>query len=213
MSDTKRIFIAVPLLGIAVAKIHANYVRQVDEYMKEIPVRADWKPEQAGIHITLRFVGDVETGKAMDDLHTRLHDVARQHPPVILTMGGKGTFRINRSEPEDPPKQVLWVGVGGNVVELCHLAAQVDRTVEDAGYEATVYDFRPHVTIGRADCASEDDGDKLKGAWENTADPEGHVFPYLAREIRMYASDQMPNGTVVYTQVGNRMGLNPALLV
>lgn len=211
MSETRRIFMAAPLAGRLIAKIHDGYNRQVEQAIADYQIPATWTPEDAGRHITLRFVGDVETGAPLIELYTAMNEVAAQHPPMILTLGGRGVFNISR-KPQDAPKQAYWVGVGGHVSQLCGLAAAMDSAIRGAGYPPATFDFKPHFTIGRADCETWDGAATLRKAWETADSPTWHTTPYLLREVGMYASERMASGKVMYVRVGQPMPLNPAML-
>ena len=212
MSETKRIFIAAPLTGFTMANIHACYARQAESALREHEITAHWRPERAGSHITLRFVGDVDAGEPLERLYEAVKDVANRHAPLIITLGGKGVFDPNYGHPDKLPRLVHWVGVGGQILRLCTLAELVESAVYEAGHGAAQFDFKPHFTIGRMDCESWEDGQTLTAAWQDRPEPPGHDAPYMIHRIGMYASERMPNGSIVYVRVGQELRLNPQML-
>ena len=208
-----RIFFAAQIGGPVMDRINAAYIRQIRDAIKENEIKAEWRPELIGnFHVTLRFVGEVAYDAEIERLHDLVKDVANSHPPLILTLGGKGVFGPSHIHGNERVSKTYWVGVGGQLGTLCDLAGGVDQAVEEAGYGPSVYDYRPHLTIGRATCERWQDAQTLDQAWTETPDPAGHGYPYLVHEIGMYESRRMPNGTTMYVRVSQRMPLNPTLL-
>lgn len=90
------------------------------------------------MHITLRFVGDVD-GRTADDFADALADVHAQ--PFSVTIRGAGAF--GGREP-----RVLWAGVSAGP-ELDALYRGHERAARLAGLEPDPRDFKPHVTLAR----------------------------------------------------------------
>lgn len=99
---------------------------------------ARWQTD-AQLHITLRFIGEVD-GHAFEDIAIALSRV--RHPPVTLAIKGLGTF--------DKKGRVhtLWAGVtpADSVAELHR---KVDRAIVQLGLEAESRAYKPHVTLAR----------------------------------------------------------------
>jgi 2'-5' RNA ligase len=91
------------------------------------------------LHVTLRFIGDVDEGVA-DDLHDALIGV--RAPAFDITLGGIGTFG-----PERRP-HALWVGVDRSPA-LTHLRDKVESALVRAGLEPEARRFTPHVSLAR----------------------------------------------------------------
>ncbi len=99
---------------------------------------ARWVPPE-NLHLTLRFVGEVDGGQARD-----LHDTlsAIDAPAFDLTLEGLATFG------EGPKLRSLHVGVPPTPA-LTHLQAKVESAVARAGLPAERRKFKPHVTLAR----------------------------------------------------------------
>lgn len=99
---------------------------------------AKWvKPEN--LHLSLRFVGEVDEGVAEDMDHA----LAAIHAPAFdLTLSGVGTFGKGRKA------RVLWVGVTPSE-ELEHLQAKVESALVRTGIEPEGRKFSPHITLAR----------------------------------------------------------------
>lgn len=89
-------------------------------------------------HITLRFVGDVNSRTA-DELVDRLDRIDRSHFPIELkTIGVFGSKKPHS----------IWAGVSNND-DLYSLQGEIERISQLLGLEADPRKFSPHVTLAR----------------------------------------------------------------
>jgi len=91
------------------------------------------------MHLTLRFVGEVDDPTARD-LDAALSRV--DAPAFELSIVGVDCFEAQRKP------QTLWAGVEAGPA-LAHLRDKVDRAAVAAGLGPDDRKFRPHVTLGR----------------------------------------------------------------
>lgn len=96
-----------------------------------------WQEDEQ-LHLTLRFIGEVERPVA-DDLAEAL--AAIRSPPFQLRLSGVGRFEQRNSG-------ALWAGVEPKA-PVAALAAKVERACQSAGLEAERRAFHPHITIAR----------------------------------------------------------------
>lgn len=94
--------------------------------------------EARNLHITLRFVGEVEEGLGAD-LHDALAGV--RAPAFTLGLSGFGTF--GRAAPNH-----LWAAVD-KAPGLLHLQAKVEQAVARLGLAPEGRKYLPHVTLAR----------------------------------------------------------------
>lgn len=96
-----------------------------------------WQNEEQ-LHLTLRFIGEVERPLANDlaSLLTRIHAKS-----FDLRLCGVGRF-------EQRSGGSLWAGVEPKA-PLVALAAKLDRLCQEIGLEAERRTFHPHVTLAR----------------------------------------------------------------
>jgi len=94
--------------------------------------------DDAQLHLTLRFVGEVDRALA-NDLTDALGGIRAE--PVTLRINGVGRFEQRNSG-------ALWAGVEPKA-PLAALAAKVDRACIGIGLEAEHRAFHPHVTLAR----------------------------------------------------------------
>lgn len=109
--------------------------------LRDRPYPVKWvRPE--GIHITLKFLGEVIDDRE-PDLVRALGDVVGGARAIIMVVGGAGAF----PDPERP--RVFWAGVAPDpAIEL--LADRVERVFAPLGFPTEARAFRPHLTVGRA---------------------------------------------------------------
>lgn len=93
--------------------------------------------EPANIHLTLRFIGEVDESAA-EEIDAALGDV--EVPRFSLELNGVGTFG------EGTKARSLWVGATPSA-ELNHLQAKVESAVVRAGQPPEGRKFTPHVTL------------------------------------------------------------------
>lgn len=94
--------------------------------------------EPESLHLTLRFVGDIDNGQARELVHTLAEIEAEAFE---LRLSGVGAFGGN--EP-----RALWAGVVPNPA-LESLARANERAVRAAGLPPEPRNFKPHVTLAR----------------------------------------------------------------
>jgi 2'-5' RNA ligase len=100
---------------------------------------ADFRWQDEGqLHLTLRFVGEVERPVG-DDLAVALGQV--RAPPFELRIAGVGRFAQRNSG-------ALWAGVEPKP-PVTALAAKIERICQSAGLESERRAFHPHITLAR----------------------------------------------------------------
>jgi 2'-5' RNA ligase len=96
-----------------------------------------WQSEEQ-LHLTLRFVGEVERPVA-DDIADAL--AAIRSPAFELRINGTGRFEQRNSG-------ALWAGVEPKP-PVAALAAKAERACQQAGLEPERRAFHPHITLAR----------------------------------------------------------------
>jgi len=100
------------------------------------------RPE--GIHLTLKFLGDVPTVR-LDDVCDALSRCrsAEAGEPIRLEAAGVGVF------PSPRAPRVLWVGFRDVPDPLYHVQRCVEEVMADLAFPRERRPFRPHLTVGR----------------------------------------------------------------
>ena len=143
--QTHRCFIAIPMPGAVLSALH------------DIPMvfrKSVWgpgedhgfKPEDAGLHITLRFLGgltarQVQRVKALDCFDHRAVDIM----PFSLELDGLGLFY--REDGVTPT--LLYAALQGELDKLNTLQERSDKLALEAGCPPMSFPFHPHITLGR----------------------------------------------------------------
>jgi 2'-5' RNA ligase len=95
-----------------------------------------------GIHLTLKFLGDVPEEK-IEEIMMAMEESAVGIAPFQLEVRDVGAFpNLNRV-------QVVWVGVKGELNKLAQLQQQVEANMEQLGFPREGRAFSPHLTLGR----------------------------------------------------------------
>jgi 2'-5' RNA ligase len=140
---------------------------------------ARWQ-EREQLHLTLRFIGEVDgrdAAAAADALATV------PMPKLALQLKGAGEFGGNKP-------RALWAGVAPNEA-LMHLQRKIETALQRAGLAPEKRKYTPHVTLAR-----------LKGT------PRGAVMdflvdhalyasaPFEVEEFILYSSHLSPDGSL-----------------
>lgn len=139
--STIRAFVAIKLPEELKVKLG-----EVQDALKRGGRDVSWvKPES--IHLTLKFLGDIEAAR-VDDISKALTEASAGVPPFTVTARGVGGF------PNLKTPRVLWVGLEENA-ELARLAKNIDERLGDLGFERDDRPFHPHLTLARIKSPSE----------------------------------------------------------
>lgn len=130
----QRLFIATEI-GDAFRKLAASHSEMLK---RKFPgVRVSWvRPEN--LHITLKFLGDVEPER-VERLMGTLAAIAAGTKPIQALPGRPAAFG----------KRTLVIGVRSDEFGLDELGRIVDLECCGAGFEREERTFKPHITIGR----------------------------------------------------------------
>ncbi|MEK7803817.1 MAG: RNA 2',3'-cyclic phosphodiesterase, partial [Deltaproteobacteria bacterium] len=133
--DKLRLFIAIELPSNII-----DGLRNVQEELKDKSNKLSWaKPEN--IHLTLKFLGDTETGK-IDRMVNILEGIAGRSFSFEISVKGVGTF------PAAGNPRVIWVGIEENK-DMLQLYNNIEEGLATLGFEKEMRDFKPHITLGR----------------------------------------------------------------
>jgi len=100
-----------------------------------------WVP-LASIHLTLKFLGDVDPLR-VGELAESLGDACKGVAPFELRLVGGGTF------PAEKRVRAVWTGLGGEIDQLRELQHAVESAMVGLGFGAESRPFGPHLTLAR----------------------------------------------------------------
>ncbi len=131
-----RTFIAVEIpedLKQALQRLQGEFGRSRD--------RVTWvKP--AGMHITLKFLGDIEEQR-IPELGEKIRESCAGRSCFPVRLSGTGVF------PGMKRPRVLWVGIVEGAEELRAIFQNLDPRLSEIGFSEEKRPFRPHITLGR----------------------------------------------------------------
>lgn len=130
-----RCFVAIPLPDHIVERI-----AEVSDQLKRLGIDARF-PRPESIHLTLKFLGDVEEFRVSVVLDA-LERAVSQFEAFEIVIRGTGTF------PHLANPRVVWLGVE-LTVELRELQASVEEALTPLGFEIEKRRFSPHLTLAR----------------------------------------------------------------
>jgi len=103
---------------------------------------ADVRWAQAnGLHLTLKFLGEIDEEKAVVVKRT-LHEVAGRQASFPLRLEGMGAF------PGEHNPRILWAGFAAEP-GLLAFQDELERELEREGFPREPRAFHPHLTLGR----------------------------------------------------------------
>jgi 2'-5' RNA ligase len=160
---------------------------ELQDTLKAPGMQVGWaRPD--GIHLTLKFLGEVEE-KDVPRLSGALSRAVDGVAPFIATLRGVGCF------PGVSTPRVIWVGVEEPEGILQRLQQQIEKSFEDMGFPAENRSFKPHVTLGRV--RSPIHRETLIRQVEKNKDLD--LGSFEVREVRVMQSILKPEGAVHVT--------------
>ena len=140
---------------------------------------ARWQSDEQ-IHLTLRFVGEVDRHR-LRDIDAALCGI--HHRPFEIAVNGLGTFD-RRGQPE-----VIWAGVAPHA-PLHALHNKVDQAIARVGIEPEQRAYLPHITLARLKRSS--------GTVRDLIEQSGGLTtpPFAVDRFALFESRLTPEGAV-----------------
>jgi 2'-5' RNA ligase len=131
-----RTFIAIEIPGDIKQRM-----ADVQATLRKAAVDASW-PRSEGIHLTLKFLGEVPDAQVPDIAHA-LRTVVQGMSRFRLEIAGTGAFPNARNA------RVVWIGVKGDLEKLNGVQAAIEEAMVRIGMEREERAFKPHLTLAR----------------------------------------------------------------
>lgn len=136
-----RLFLAIAL-NDAVRAACAGVAEDLERRLARAGARRAVKwVERENLHVTLRFLGEVEEPRVAPLLE-RL-SAPLDLPPFEIRVGGGGAF------PASGPPRVTWIGVRDGEPRVHGVFDALDSRLVPLAFERETRPFTPHVTLGR----------------------------------------------------------------
>ena len=130
--------------------------------------------EPKNIHVTLKFLGDVDESR-VPDIKEALTQAVASSKPFSIRLKGSGVF------PNRNYVKVIWVGIESDDA-LKVLAESVDNQLSMLGFEREKRGFRSHLTVGRVRSAR--NKQELLGVVDSFVDVEFCVVDVKSIELK-----------------------------
>ncbi|MBI4745253.1 MAG: RNA 2',3'-cyclic phosphodiesterase [Deltaproteobacteria bacterium] len=178
-----RAFIACDIPDLFLEKISS-----VQDGLKGLDADVTWT-KTGGIHITLKFLGDIEEGY-IDKVAAVIEDASKGQTPFEIYIKGSGAF------PNLKNPRVVWIGVEDLNKGLMHIQQALDGGLKALGFEPEEREFRPHLTLGRVKGVK--GKERLSSAVSGLKDIE--IGSFTVDRVILYKSELKPTGAV-YTKL------------
>lgn len=130
------------------------------------------------LHLTLRFLGNVEPEKFLAISRTVAEGFSLQSP-LNLQCRGVGAF------PDLNRPRVVWLGLTGEIAGLFELVEELNRRLRNCGIPVDPRPFAAHLTVGRAQKGGKPMGLARAAAqfadWRSTGWAPGEVTLFESR--------------------------------
>lgn len=137
-AESWRVFCAIDLAGT----VRARLMNQINRLQKSVPhALASWSREES-IHLTLKFLGGIQTSR-VSKLSNAAKRAAADFSPFQIILQETGVF------PKNGPPRVLWIGVRDESGKLAKLHTRLEESCAKEGFPREERPFHPHLTIAR----------------------------------------------------------------
>ena len=144
--------------------------------------------EPHNIHLTLKFLGEVEDSK-LDGINQIIEDTVKNRLKFEITLTDLGVF------PDINHPRIIWVGIKDKNNETKLIAEELGEKLEKLGIPREERQFLGHITIGRI--KSWLNKDKLAERLSVLKDESSNEkINFIADKITLFKSSLKPNGPI-----------------
>ncbi|MBM2838384.1 MAG: 2',3'-cyclic phosphodiesterase [Deltaproteobacteria bacterium] len=178
-----RAFIACDIPEALLEKISS-----IQEKLKGLDAEVSWT-KVSSIHLTIRFLGDIEEG-LVDKVDAAIKEASIGQPPFDINIKGSGVF------PNLKHPRVIWLGIDDGAKGLTNLQQGFEDGLKALGFEPEEREFRPHLTLGRV--KGQKGKESLSSAVSELRDVE--IGSFTIDRVILYKSELKPTGAI-YTKL------------
>jgi 2'-5' RNA ligase len=177
-----RLFVAVELPDHVLSALAGA----IEQLKTELSGAFRWVAAR-NIHLTLKFLGDVEPG-SVPSLTGALNEATSGiGAPLSLELAGTGAFYKRRTP------TVVWAGVGGDTGALLSLRDAAESSLVAAGHAPERTAFSPHLTLARVrGVVSPEEAERLRNLLASPRFDEAR--PFAVKGVHLIRSELLPGG-------------------
>jgi 2'-5' RNA ligase len=192
-AQTVRLFIAIRLPE----DVRTNLLVIQREIAEALPAQALTLVKRESLHLTIRFLGDVEENR-VPELISRLHSAAARSRPLDLICQEAGVF------PDLRFPRVLWAGVRDAAGGLESLARFVEEAAGIFAVGTAEERFVGHVTLGRSRRIHRREAERLA---KFVGDAAGRAFGnWRCENLELIRSELLASGSRYSTVASFTLG-------
>jgi RNA 2',3'-cyclic 3'-phosphodiesterase len=189
MAQLIRTFIAIELND----PLHQSLDKVEEELKRERAARLVRWVAPESIHVTLKFLGDVDAVK-LPELQRAVADACTGIAQFDFSIHGLGAF------PNLQRPIVIWAGAQGRVDVAGLLAEKIDTACAALGFPREERPFAPHLTLGRVKREASLDEKRIVGEMISKAQV-GTIGAVQVERVSVMKSELRPGGSL-YTRLG-----------
>ena len=159
---------------------------------ERVPDGVRWV-DPSGIHLTLKFLGNV-TPAQVEEVLEAMHWPATSVAPFQINLYGLGTF------PNEKRPRVVWAGIQGELDSLMELQEKLEKATGGLGFARERRPFSPHLTLGRVKEQVPDSVRRRIGIGLGSKSLEPGE-PWLVEAVYLVRSQLAPSGAT-YSNLG-----------
>ncbi len=145
-------------------------------------------------HLTLKFLGDVDSG-ITGRITAAMAEAVRGIHPFHVLIDSPGVF------PDTRRVRVVWVGLTGEIEKLSQLQKNIEAALTPLGFTAEARAFTPHLTLGRVRDQARPEERQNLGQLVSGISVET-VGGLEVKDIHLISSQLRPEGPI-YTRIGS----------
>ena len=188
--ETFRTFIAIELNQ----ELQDSLRHLQDGLKRKVPPRSVRWVRPEGIHLTLKFLGDVPSSR-ITNITQAVEAACHGFDVFTFELVGLGCF------PNPRRPRVLWVGVREPVGVLAGLQKAVEQELAGMGFKPENRPFRPHLTLGRVQRKASQSEQKRLGELVAGSDL-GPLGGMVVPAVNVMRSQLRPEGAI-YTALAH----------
>ena len=114
---------------------------KIQDELKKSNADIKWV-EPKNIHLTLKFLGNVDE-KKLEDIKRILRNLSERYKGFFIELSRIGAF------PKISSPRVIWIGIEKGKEELSKIFLELEEQLENIGFKKEERGFSSHITIGR----------------------------------------------------------------